>query len=529
MSESLGEMFFKIGIEGTQVVIHDLGTIAQNVANLAKSTSQASQGGIAGLGRSLIFLRREIMATSWALQEISAVFTPLTGLQPAIANERFAISYKTLTNNVHLAGQALADMQRLSERAGIPTQEIEQSAESFMVFGESVARTKRLVESISNTTSTMGLGAGSVAPLAAKIAPLRTSMQGLGVGELMGMGREGVNLSQILKTQRGIDFTGQGRTGQMMAARVMGSMPGYMQYDVLTKGILNSTRQVDSFARSLQSFLNVSGNLMEPTGRLLLGVITPFLKAAASSLSRLSELNRLTNGFLLLPLAFSSIVVGLGAMITIIRAATTQIAILTGQIARLGAGAGASSAASAVNSIGGGIFPIGAGTPAATATGATTATGGFFSKMMGGAKVLLPRLLKGIGTGLAIDTAGNFISNLVSGDGKDPTRSFWGKAISNISSGAGIGATIGSVIPGLGTAVGAGVGALSGIGKTWWDSTHPSNSTQEEIARNTAEMVDSLKAVHGTLMGGGRRGGYVVSSFEAQMNYARMLRSEVAN
>ena len=128
----------------------------------------------------------------------------------------------------------------------------------------------------------------------------------------------------------------------------------------------------------------------------------------------------------------------------------------------------------AANMLGGGAYGrnnIGFGKSGAAAAGAeATAIGGgaaagagFFARMGG----MISKALPALGTGLMVSGIGNIISDLVFKSDKNKKS---GGNWADVAGFATTGAMLGSIIPGIGTAIGALAGTLVGFGEKVWKS-----------------------------------------------------------
>lgn len=133
---------------------------------------------------------------------------------------------------------------------------------------------------------------------------------------------------------------------------------------------------------------------------------------------------------------------------------------------------------------------------------------------------LLMRLFKGGLITAGIIGAGELVGNLVRGDGKNPVRDLWG----NIIAGAGWGLGISRFIPhplGRVAVIAAGIAA----GALKWFFENPDERPENQIARNTARMAQSLEQLKAVFVswGGGSRTSTAVTDFQVQWQVARVL------
>ena len=143
--------------------------------------------------------------------------------------------------------------------------------------------------------------------------------------------------------------------------------------------------------------------------------------------------------------------------------------------------------AMAVRRAGAGLGVGGAmGTTGGAPGGAGRGRGGRLNRMAGKASVA--GLVVGIGGGLAADAL----------DSAGHTKTAAAvDTVANVAGMAGTGAMIGSIIPGVGTAIGAGVGAAAGLGMSLyqnWDTWFGSPEAEQAIAEKGQEAIEGMDA-----------------------------------
>ena len=207
--------------------------------------------------------------------------------------------------------------------------------------------------------------------------------------------------------------------------------------------------------------------------------------------------------------AFFTSPAGWGAVLGLIGAAVTMSLIKSAAIAGIGTlintimGRSATTAASSVSSAGNTLAAVirrvagqiqaaagglgaGAAGGAAGGAGRGRGRGGRFSRIA--SKASVAGLIAGVGGGIAADAL----------DSAGHTKTAAAvDTVANVAGMAGTGAMIGSIIPGVGTAIGAGVGAAAGLGMSLyqnWDTWFGSPEAEQAVADKGQEAIEGMDA-----------------------------------
>lgn len=102
----------------------------------------------------------------------------------------------------------------------------------------------------------------------------------------------------------------------------------------------------------------------------------------------------------------------------------------------------------------------------------------------------MPSLAKGVGVGALVGLGGGLVADHL---GRDTKLGAGADVLGQTAGYASTGALIGSIVPGIGTAVGAGIGGVIGAGKGLWDNRQTLFGTQPEpVEQNVKQSAQSI-------------------------------------
>ena len=437
--------------------------------------------------------------------QIGKLLAEISGVSIAAQFMSIQISLENLTGSASKAMQLMREFRAIGVASPFSTQEVSRTGMQALGAGVPEQDVGRQLKALLNVASFGNLTSADMTPFMRNIFQIKTKMD---------KEANQTDINQMLARAPAVAklFSGTMGLSPEESAKKLQGMSGTEVYQTLIKGGEGMAKMAAA-AQALRNPLVVVSNaleqfqmIMEPTGKLLIGVLTPVVYAFGRLAGFLGVINEMSGGLAGL------IAVGVGA--------TYALGRLTLTIAALGAAASASAFA------GGGV----AGAAAGRAAAGTFMAGGAMAAFGAGRGVLgrLPALLKGGIAGLGISLGGEALGNWIQGDKKDTEMTALGGALKGALNTAGIGAAIGGAVGGApGIAIGAVIGfAVGGIYESIKELMNPqsgASSAADETAKNTKRTAEAVEDLRSTVFGGGKRTRAGASQFEAEYTLSKSL------
>jgi len=437
--------------------------------------------------------------------QIGKLLAEISGVSIAAQFMSIQISLENLTGSASKAMQLMREFRAIGVASPFSTQEVSRTGMQALGAGVPEQDVGRQLKALLNVAAFGNLTSADMTPFMRNIFQIKTKMD---------KEANQTDLNQMFARAPAVAklFSGTMGLSPEESAKKLQGMSGTEVYQTLIKGGEGMAKMAAA-AQALRNPLVVVSNaleqfqmIMEPTGKLLIGVLTPVVYAFGRLAEFLGMINEKLGGL-----------AGLGV---IALGATYALGRLTLTIAALGAAASASAFA------GGGV----AGAAAGRAAAGTFMAGGAMAAFGAGRGVLgrLPGLLKGGIAGFGISLGAEALGNYVAGDGENKDKAWYGSAIKTIGTTAGIGATIGGIGGGVpGALVGALIGAVSGVvillAKGIHAAFNKGGTAADETAKNTKRTADAVEDLRSTVFGGGKRTRAGASQFEAEYTLSKSL------
>lgn len=456
-------------------------------------------------GEAFNFAEAGVFGFSEAIRMATGVMTEfieslalLVGIEHAAAIERLTGRFAALTGSVEKAGAAIKEIKELSDNSQFSVAQLGDIMNRFIATGASPNEAMRKTRALEGAGSAMMMDPGELSAVSNALIMMREMP--------MVMPRQLRELGQTLPLSKVLEAGGGAHTDSAAtAARMLSAMGGAHASEVLMRGIEklygDSAGRINGFSAALSAFGHTVSEIMEPTGAVIIGFLTPFAVDLRNIAGVLGNINELTHGW-----------AGIGAIIyTLIRTqaflvqsynvaigAIRRLTLALDELAVAGGAAARSTAAEA------------------TASGAMAVTGG--AAVAGGAAGILKGggLLKGLGIGLLVAGISDLLGGFLSSHGQEKL----GGQVSTIGAYGGTGAAIGSLFGPEGTVIGLLGGLIVGEMKTLWDNAHGEKS---DVEKNTARAADALEDIRGQMIGGGRRAARVSSEIELEHALSHLM------
>ena len=433
-----------------------------------------------------------IRMASGVMTEFIESLALLVGIEHASAIERLSGRFAALTGIVEKAGAAIKEIKELSDTSQFSVQQLGDIMNRFIATGATPNEAMRKTRAIEGAGSAMFMNPGELSAVSNALIMMREMP--------MVMPRQLREIGQTLPLSKVLEAGGGAHTDNASnAARILSAMGGARASEVLMRGIEklygDSAGKINGFSAALSAFGHTVSEIMEPTGALIIGFLTPFATGLRNMAGVLGDINEMTHGWAGIGAIIVTLVKTQGFLVKSYETAIGAIRRLTIALDELAAAGSTAAAATGAEAVASGALAVGAGAAVATGAGAGLLRGG--------------GLMKGIGVGLLISGAADLIGGFVSSHGQPKL----GDAVSTVGSYAGIGAAIGSIVPAIGTAVGALGGAVVGELKVVYDQSHGEKS---EVEKNTERSANALEDIRGQMIGGGRRAARVSSEIELE-------------
>lgn len=456
------------------------------------------------------------------IRETFADLSELTGVGTAAFYQTEQVGFETLLKNGEKAKALLRELRDLGEKTPFDTSQLTRYARQLLAAGYNADGLTSRVRTMADAVSSLGGGTEAVGRLTYVLGQVRAG--GIQGDDLRQFKNLSINLAEIVGLASGQTFT-----GAKEAMAYLKKLDPAAQADLIFKGL--DARFGGGAERLGQKTL--SGNLQNlteslqngllPTGELLLPVVQTVVQNLQSAVGVFKMLNEVTGG--------AAGLVGIvgGGYLVIRRFGGGMIEAIAGTIAltrSVREYAVAATTAAAVRP-GGAVGAVAAGGVSAVGAAGVAAGGSLASRIGAGALTALKAFGPGIAA-LGVDLAANHFGNKLM-ESKDSGSHILGAGLKGFGTGAGIGALIGSFIPGIGTAVGAIIGgSIAGIGgaigqvfaeqKPDVDAATKTAQATAQTAAATKDAANSLQEMKNQILGGGERSRRAVSSME--MEYA---------
>lgn len=488
MATSLGELWIRIGLRGTSEVVSGLQQVGSSASSLSNQTENLDKN-TKNLSDRFSNATGQALAFAGSMVVIARVVGQISGINLASKYQATEAGLRNMLGSAEKARQLMSDLKQMGTQTPYRTEELVGFSRRLLATGSNASDVVKQLQTLSNVGANMGLPVGEVGEMVDLLGRLRIQAHA-GAETFAALSARGVKLSEVLKASRGVEF--KGKYAEMQSAQYLGALPGAEAFKVIMDGLqkLNSTANTGNFVSVLQNTMEQINLIMEPTGRLLITVLSPVLRSVQNMASMLGSLNAFTFGLAGLPIAF-------GVAVVAVNSARNAILVLSGALNVLRNSALSASTATGMN----------AGANTLGGLGNIAGLGRFAG--LGG------KLLKGGMAGLGI-SGGISLLGMLLPDKLKPL-------VDNVSAGAGLGATAGSVIPGLGTATGAILGTIFGGVKTIYETFQSRASGNNPLLEETKKTNEILSDMNGKIYGAGRRSDIAVSSIEAEIGLARRL------
>lgn len=519
------ELVARITVEGADTVKSEMGKVDDAFDKTTESAGKTADGaGEAGkatknVGKEAKNAAPEIASAATALLGVVSAATAAvyavgklaTGLM-TVSGVRVAAQFQTaefgaarLAGSAAAASDTIAELQQMAENSPFRTSapELMGYARALLATGDNAAQAVKHLKLFQDVAAGTGQDKEMIAGLAEAASKMRSEPEAA-IKQLIGLSvHKGVNLQEVLR--QGSGGTINARNPEQ-ATEILSSMYGPRAFQIVTKGLEKmfggaaDAAAKGTFNGIVAKMMNNINSLMEPTGRILLPILSAVASTAAGAVNIASAINRFSGGIA----GIAAIVVGSirtwGIFSATLIRARGMIDLLTVSLERMAGVSGVAAGLNGAASIGG-IAASAGSSSAKLGTGAAAASMGSRFKA---------------GTAVAAGIVANIAGDAIGGN------------TGNVISGAGSGLALGGMIAMLpmppqfkiaAIALGAVAGGINAV----YQNMHKDGAAQAETAKNTGEMADSLKELSFVMVGGGSRANRIAGQLQVEYSLQRML------
>lgn len=484
------ELIASIEVRGAKRAEHELKGVANASHEIAVGLTA-----MAAVGGALSFISH--------IQQVAEVLGNISGVTIAAKFQAIQISLENLTGSAQKAAALMREFRQIGIASPYSTVDVSKVGMQAIGAGVPIADAGRQVKSLMNVAAFGNLEQSDIEPFMRNLFQIKTR------GKLEA--RES-DINQMVARSPAVNklFADTLGLSQADANKKLRGMSGDDVYNTLIRAG-EGTARFAAAAQSLRNPVVALSNaieqfemIMEPTGKLIIGVLTPIVYAAGVLAGYVGALNNWSHGL-----------VGLGILMV---GATYAVGRLSLAIAALAASASVATTTTSAGAVANAIT--------------STSNLGFMATMgagLGFVKGLSP-LVKGGIIGGAVALGGQAVGGAVQGDGSDPESNALGGAIKNMSGWAGAGAGIGMLAGPEGAVIGGVIGfVVGGIVESvkMLMNNSSSDTAQREIAQNTKRTADAVEDLKFNTMGGGKRSRAAFSRFETELAISKALGAAV--
>lgn len=525
-SITVEELVFSISTTGAAEATVQINRVSQAMDSVEESGEKADKG-LSTVSGGLMSVFHKATAAIAIIGTLAAALGTLSGVKLAAQYQRLETGFEAMLGSAEKAHKLMSELKRMGEETPFKTVELVAFSRRLLATGSTAAEVVKQMKALSEFGAATGKTDSELGEVVSIMSRLRFRPH-LDIREIGELGGLGVNLQQIVGAATGKNFKNQAQASQYLAG-----LSGAKAFDVLLSGMDKKFSSAAGFASTFLSVIENTGeaigNIMLPTGKLLLPILGRVLLLVQHIAQFVGGINEMTAGFSglasivyilirakgLLVFAYKSTV---GAVIQLTAAleamaAAAEVATVATRTEAVADGTKAIAGTAATAAVAGGIAgSIGKGGTAATAV-ADAGMAAKLGKLKGGIAFFLGALLADWIIGKVADS--------IRGKG-GRINSYIGDALQNMVNGAISGAGIGFAFGGpMGAAIGGSIGAALGILSTFYNYMWGDKSGKDDQAADTKRAADALEDIRGQMIGGGPRGRRVMGDLEVQMAIIR--------
>lgn len=438
---TLASLLVKIGITGLSTVEDGLDRVQRGVKRVAEESNQ-TRSALDGFEIPLLAAAGAAGSLLANISGIARMAASFSGIGMAAQFQRLEGGFTTLVGSAQKARDLLRDIQQIGASSPFETLEVAKFAQNMLAAGFSVETLADDMRTLVNTAAALGRSTSDVERAAAALGRIRRDINQVDADELNEFANAiGVNIGRIVGGSQGKQMSEQ------EASKFLQGLKPEEAARTLLQGMEREFKGAGAtgILATINNLADTLGNMMLPTGKLLIPVVNAVASGMLAVANTAQKINEATGGGAGLVVLFGGLWRIQGLLTGSVMAAVSATRQLTASLL-------AYSTAAKMNS----LNPF----MGAAAAGKAIPVNGLRANI-GRAGGLLP-FLGNAASGFFKGGGAFFLGALGLGMAGNQMGGRSGQAISNIGAGMGLGATIGSIVPGIGTAAGAGIGAAIG-------------------------------------------------------------------